>query len=118
MKINSALTSEECARLGVRNTVKISTPVDTSTGNGVTEIYDRHLGQTAKAEQIYVDAYWHEYHEPRMILEQRLTDKAGTVDLLNHYTEGASGKEFYVQAISRNLTQGTATMTLKEVWND
>lgn len=118
MKINSALTSEECARLGVKNTVKMSTPVDVRTGNGVKEIYDRNLGQTAKAEQIYVDAYWHEYHKPRMILEQTMTDKADTVDLLNHYTEGASGKELYVQAISRNLTQGTATMTMKEVWND
>ena len=36
-KINSALTATECAKLGVSNTVKLSTPLNISTGDGVLE---------------------------------------------------------------------------------
>lgn len=115
MKIHSALTSEECATLGVKNVVAMSVPVNTVTENGVLSLYDRSTDEQAKAEKIYVDSYYKEYHAPRIIMEQRLEDEGGTVSMFNHYTHPALGKEMYVMGVSRNLMDGTAGLKLKEI---
>lgn len=114
-KISSALTLDECRAMGVSQEVKLSTPLDTATGNGVQTIYDHTRQEQAKAEQLYVDAYYNEYHQPRIILEQHLQDKGGVAALFNLYTHPAlSGKTFYVQGLSRNLIEGRADLVLKE----
>lgn len=114
-KINSALTATECALLGVSNTVKLSTPLNISTGDGVLEVYDRNGNVKAKPEQIYVDSYYTEYHKPRIVMEQKLRDIDNVVSLFNHYHHEALNKEFFVQGIGRNLIEGRADLTLKEI---
>lgn len=114
-KINSALTATECAQLGVSNTVKLSTPLNISTGDGVLEVYDRNGNVRAKPEQIYVDSYYTEYHRPRIVMEQKLRDLDNVVSLFNHYRHEALDKEFFVQGIGRNLIEGRADLTLKEI---
>ena len=114
-KINSALTATECAQLGVSNTVKLSTPLNILTGDGVLEVYDRNGNVKAKPEQIYVDSYYTEYHKPRIVMEQKLRDIDNVVSLFNHYHHEALGKEFFVQGIGRNLIEGHADLTLKEI---
>lgn len=114
-KINSALTATECAKLGVSNTVKLSTPLNISTGDGVLEVYDRNGNVKAKPEQIYVDSYYTEYHKPCIVMEQKLRDIDNVVSLFNHYRHEALGKEFFVQGIGRNLIEGRADLTLKEI---
>lgn len=114
-KINSALTATECAQLGVSNTVKLSTPLNISTGDGVLEVYDRNGNVKAKPEQIYVDSYYTEYHKPRIVMEQKLRDIDNVVSLFNHYRHEALNKEFFVQGIGRNLIEGCADLTLKEI---
>lgn len=115
-KINSALTATECAQLGVSNTVKLSTPLNISTGDGVLEVYDRNGNVKAKPEQIYVDSYYTEYHKPRIVMEQKLRDIDNVVSLFNHYRHEALNKEFFVQGIGRNLIEGRADLTLKEIY--
>lgn len=114
-KINSALTTTECAQLGVSNTVKLSTPLNISTGDGMLEVYDRNGNVKAKPEQIYVDSYYTEYHKPRIVMEQKLRDIDNVVSLFNHYRHEALNKEFFVQGIGRNLIEGRADLTLKEI---
>lgn len=114
-KINSALTATECAQLGVSNTVKLSTPLNISTGDGVLEVYDRNGNVKAKPEQIYVDSYYTEYHKPRIVMEQKLRDIDNVVSLFNHYRHEALDKEFFVLGIGRNLIEGRADLTLKEI---
>lgn len=114
-KINSALTATECAQLGVSNTVKLSTPLNISTGDGVLEVYDRNVNVKAKPEQIYVNSYYTEYHKPRIVMEQKLRDIDNVVSLFNHYRHEALNKEFFVQGIGRNLIEGRADLTLKEI---
>lgn len=116
-KINSALTSDECKALGVANTIKLSTPLNTLDGNGILQIYDKQQDTSAKAEQLYVDSYYSEYHKPRVLMEQNLMD-GDYISLFNHYIHPTIGKEFFVQGIGRNLIEGTASLTLKEVNND
>lgn len=114
-KINSALTAAECQKLGVSNTVKLSTPLNAATGDGVLEVYDRNGNVKAKPEQIYVDSYYTEYHKPRVLMEQKLMDSDDVVSLFNHYRHEALNKEFFVQGIGRNLIEGRADLTLKEI---
>ena len=118
-EINSALTLAECQQLGVTDTVKLSTPLDLSTGYGLLSIYDHTKQQQAKPEQLYVDSYYTEYHKPRIQMVQKLDDHASIAELFNHYKHPAmADKKFYVQGISRNLIEGYAELTIKEVWND
>lgn len=118
-EINSALTLTECQQLGVTNSVKLSTPLDLTTGYGLLSIYDHTKQQQAKPEQLYVDSYYTEYHKPRIQMVQKLDDRGGIVSLFNLYKHPAmTDKVFYVQGISRNLIEGYAELTVKEVWND
>ena len=49
-------------------------------------------------------------------MTQKLTDTdGGIVSLFAHYRHPMMGKTFFVQGISRNLTEGYAEMTLKEI---
>lgn len=120
MKITTALTSEECKKLGVNNAVKLSSPENELTRNALLSIYDHGTGEAAKPEQLYVDAYWREWHEPRVLMVQNLMDSRqaaeGYVSPWSLYRHPALGKTFHVQGISRNLTEGTAQVTLKEIF--
>lgn len=116
-KICSALTSAECAKLGVANKLYLSTPVDTYTGQALTSVYDYNSEASVKPEQLYVDAYYREYHRPRIMLNQSIT-VADTVSRFDHYIHPALGREFYIQAMSRNLMEDCAELILKEVTND
>lgn len=114
-KINSALTTAECQKLGVASAVSLSSPVNTITKDGVQSIYDYTKGEQAKPEQLYVDSYYTEYHLPRILMEQKLLDKGGIINLFYHYTHPALNKAFFVQGISRNLMEGRADLKIKEI---
>lgn len=116
MKINSALTAAECQALDVTDSVKMSTPLNTHTGEGLLAVYDYSRGMSAKPEQLYVDYYYKEWHAPRVVMTQKLTDTdGGIVSLFAHYRHPMMDKTFFVQGISRNLEEGYAEMTLKEI---
>lgn len=118
-RINSALTSAECQALGVTAGVTMSTPVNTLTGEALLTIHDHTRQETAKPEQLYVDSYYREWHAPRVLMTQKLADTdGGIVSLFAHYRHPAMGKTFFVQGISRNLEEGYAEMTLKEIEYD
>ena len=115
-KINSALTSEESAHLGVKNTINLSTPLNDETGAGVTSIYDHLKKRQSKPEKLYVDSYYNEYHQPRVVMEQNFVDRFhGVVSPFWHYMHPALGKTFFVLGISRSLMEGSAKLTLKEI---
>jgi hypothetical protein len=115
-KLNSALTAAETSDLGVMNTVNISTPQ--IAGVGALSIYDRAKGISAKPEKLYVDSYYNEMHVPRVQMQQTVSDIPTVVSRFFHYVHPAIGKSFYVLGISRNLQQGAAVMTLREIGND
>ncbi|MCM1517537.1 MAG: hypothetical protein NC117_02725 [Pseudoflavonifractor sp.] len=118
-RINSGLTTDERREMGVSDSVKLSVPVDTATGLPVMSIYDKASGEQVKPEQLYIDRYWREYHRPRLLMEQTLEDTGGNADPWATYTHPAmQGKDFMVLGITRDLSDGTARMTLKEIDND
>ena len=72
------------------------------------------LFRKGKPEELYVDAVWKEWHEPRIILEQGFL-RGADVKVFGRYTMPSLGKDFIVQGVDRNLADGTARVTLKEV---
>ena len=114
MKITTALTSAECKQLGVSNALTVSAPLNEKTGDSLLSIHNFLTHETAKPEQHYVDAYWREWHAPRVLLSQSLRDDMAQWHLC--YRHPYMGKTFYVQGISRDLTAGTASVVLKEVF--
>ena len=113
--ISSALTAAERKLMGVKRGTSLSTPLLTSTGDGVRTIYDTRRSLAAKPEQLYVDAYYSEYHTPHVLMQQSTTDTSGQSLWLDHFRHLAINKEFYIQDTSRNLMEGTAKLTLKEI---
>ncbi|MBD5163868.1 MAG: hypothetical protein HDT09_04130, partial [Bacteroidales bacterium] len=112
----SGLTSEECVALGVPDNVNLTTVTITESGDAVTDVFDCTANQAAKPEQIYVDAYYTQLHVPRVTMTQTLVDDPLIVNPIFHYTHPAlPGKVFFVQDISRNLSENSATLTLKEI---
>lgn len=115
-KINSALTADECRQLGVAQGVCMSTPLNLLAGDGALKLYDHTTKRQAKPEQLYVDSYYNEYHQPRILMTQKLIDKkAQRMSTFNQYRHPAMGKYFFVQGITRNLESGEAEMSLKEI---
>ena len=118
-KITSALTREECIRIGVTNGPALSTPVDTDTGDGVQQLFDHSTTRRAKPEQLYIDSCYGEWHAPRVVMTQRVTDvHGGIAAMFVRFRHNFMNKTFFVQGLSRNLAEGTAELTLKEIEHD
>ena len=98
----------------MKNGVKMSSPADAN-GGGVVAITDCIRNRTEKPEKLYVDAYYSEYHLPKVVLETTLEDRDGIVGAFNLYDHPALGKRFFVEGISRDMDNGAATLKLTEL---
>lgn len=123
MKVNSALTTAECQEIGVSDTLKMSSPTVVATNLGVLSVHDWNSGENGKPEQLYVDSYYKEYHEPRVMMVQKIDEGAMVaggdgsvkgVSLWGKWRHPMLGNVMYVQGVSRNLKDGWAEVTLKE----
>lgn len=55
-------------------------------------------------------------HVPRIAMTQQMQDIGDFVSPWRHYRSLAMGKNFYVQSIQRNFMEGSAELTMKEIW--
>ena len=115
-RFTTALTSKECKALGVNNAVKLSSPQNEATKNALVDIYDRNQNLADKPEKLYVDAYWQEWHEPRVLMTQNVIEPKKGLSFASIFSVPVIGKRFYVQGIDRNLTEGTAVVTMRELF--
>ena len=115
-RFTTPLTSKECKALGVNNAVKLSSPQNEATKNALADIYDRNQNLTDKPEKLYVDAYWQEWHEPRVVMTQNVIEPKKGLSFASIFSVPVIGKRFYVQGIDRNLTEGTAVVTMRELF--
>lgn len=115
-RITTALTSKECKALGVNNAVKLSSPQNEKDKNALVSIYDRNQNLADKPEKLYVDAYWKEWHEPRVVMTQDVIEPKKGLSFASIFSVPVIGKRFYVQGIDRNLAEGTAVVTMRELF--
>ena len=116
MKIHSGFTSDEISRYGLSGKLMYTT-VCGKDGLAVTSITNKITGVSAKAEKLYVDAYYKELSNPRVVLTQNMQCRDMGVAQTSRWTHPAlSGKTFYVRDIGYNLMEGSAQAKMEEVF--
>lgn len=114
MKIHSGFTSDEISRYGLSGKIMYTT-VCGKDGLALTSIANKVTGVSAKAEKLYVDAYYKELSKPRIILTQNLQCTDMSVAQTSRWTHQAlEGKTFYVRDIGYNLMEGSAQAKMEE----
>ena len=114
-KLTSALTAADARDLGVSTEAALSTPMVMDSGLGVLQIFDAVRGQERKAEELYVDDYYTRCHEPKVVLEETLTDGDNAVQWLRYRHPALPGRVFHVVNISRDIGAGTARLVMREI---
>lgn len=115
MKIHSGFTSGEVSKYGLSDKMMYTT-VCGSDGLAVTAIKNTVTGDVAKAEKLYVDAYYKELSKPRVILTQNLQCKGMAVRPFTLWGHDALGKTMYVRDMGWNLMEGSAQAKLEETF--
>lgn len=116
MKIHSGFTSEEISRYGLSGKIMYTT-VCGKDGLAITSITNKITGVSAKPEKLYVDAYYNELSQPRIVLTQNMQCTNMSVAQTSRWTHPAlAGKTFYVRDIGYNLMEGSAQAKMEEVF--
>ena len=113
-KFNTALTVEEAARMGTLPFNARSTVIDITTGNPVVNIVNNVTSETDKPERFYVDAYYREYNQPRMIVDTSLVDTNQVVNWNKYEFPYIDGKTFFVVKTEKDVKREKVNLTLKE----
>lgn len=116
MKIHSGFTSEEIAKYGLSGKIMYTT-VCGKDGLAITSITNKVSGVSAKPEKLYVDAYYNELSQPRVVLTQDMQCTDMSVAQTSRWTHSAlAGKTFYVRDIGYNLMEGSAQAKMEEAF--
>lgn len=116
MKIHSGFTSEEIAKYGLSGKIMYTT-VCGKDGLAITSITNKITGVSAKPEKLYVDAYYNELSQPRVVLTQNMQCTDMSVAQTSRWTHPAlAGKTFYVRDIGYNLMEGSAQAKMEEAF--
>ena len=116
MKIHSGFTSEEIAKYGLSGKIMYTT-VCGKDGLAITSITNKITGVSAKPEKLYVDAYYNELSQPRIVLTQNMQCTDMSVAQTSRWTHPAlAGKTFYVRDIGYNLMEGSAQAKMEEAF--
>ncbi|MEE3490619.1 MAG: hypothetical protein VZR10_07110, partial [Methanobrevibacter sp.] len=118
-KFNTALTAAEASAMNVAPIFAKSTVLNMSTGDAILDIVNNVTSETDKPEKFYVDAYWREYNEPRMVINTALkdTNSFANLDVTQFNKLNLSfidDKTFFVTKTERNLKNETINLTIKE----
>ena len=124
-KISTQLTSKQAVKMGVSSTINLNSVLRSSDNlplicseNEQTHqieggIYNARTGETAKAEEHYIDQYYQEYSTPKTLLDITLHD-SGT-KIFDIYSWGKLGKDYIIRSRSYSPKKETSTFRIKEL---
>lgn len=104
-------TSKECVKKGIKTAVNLNAVVNATTSLNLQNI--TFGGETAKAEEHYINQYYNEYCSPKIILETTLHDNNEI--FCSVYSWSYLGKSFIPLSIQKDIKYNKATVKLKEV---
>ena len=110
-RITTALTVEEAAALGVSVTANRSDVIGADTGIPITAITNKLTNETDKPEKFYVDAYYREYCDPKIVMKSTLHSG----DILVRKRVGYLNRVFLVRSLEHDVRRATKTITAKEI---
>lgn len=73
-KFITQLSSSECAKKGIKNTVNLNAVIETDSQTPLESIYNATTMETAKPEEHYINQYYLSYSRPKLIMETDLHD--------------------------------------------
>lgn len=113
-KFNTALTTSEAMEKGVTTSVKLSNVVNLPDKQPVMSIYNKASGNSGKAEEMYINDYYQEYAEPKLIVESSM-DNRKTSYWDKFKFSYLSGKTFKVLSTENDLLKDKNLFKLKQL---
>ena len=113
-KFITQLSGSEAYEKGLSSGVNLNAVIDMTNNLPLTSIYNATTNETAKAEEHYVDAYYREYCQPKILLETQL-HKASNINLFNTYRSTTLSKNFFIQSMGLDVKMNNTNITLKEI---
>ena len=113
-KFNTALTTTECLSKGISTTAKLSNVINMDSNSSLGRIQNKYTDTSGYAEELYINDYYLEYNQPKLIVETSLD--YNSTGYWNHYQFAYfSGKVFYVIGTEIDLINESVTYKLKEI---
>ena len=113
-KFNTALTTSEAMAKGITTSVKLSNVVNLPDKQPVMSIYNKASGNSGKAEEMYINDYYNEYAEPKLIIESSM-DNRKTNYWDKFQFSYLSGKTFKVLSTENDLLKDKNLFKLKQL---
>lgn len=113
-KFNTALTTNEALTKGISTTTKLSNVIDMYNNTVITSIKNVVTNETGKAEELFINDVYNEYHLPKLILTTTL-DYNNTGFWKHYQFSYLSGKEFYPISQIINCKYDNVQYKLKQI---
>lgn len=116
-KINTALTATEANAKGVTTVPKLSNP-NNADGSPIRNATNTITGDQGKPEELFIDAKWREYNEPRIILRTTVHHSEINDNPFQRYTVSGNydfKKSFFPTSTEYDVKTNRNTITLKEI---
>lgn len=107
------LSGDECLEKGIKSGINVNAVIDMNNDTPISSIYNATTNETAKAEEHYVNNYYLEYSQPRIIMEA--TMHTSDMNWRNTYTSNVLHRNFFIEKQSDNLRLSKSTITFKEI---
>ena len=111
------LTSQECREKGIPQSVNLNATIRSSTNAPLTGVFNYFETDSnhkvAKAEEHYINQYYLEYCQPKIIMQTELHEEI--VNWRRTYVSNALTKSFFVLSVEENIRECTSNIILKEI---
>ncbi len=113
-KFITQLTSDEAFQMGVSPSVNINSVVNLTNSLPLTKIYNNITKENDKSEKHYINEYWKEYNQPKLLFETSFLND-NKVDFRNIYNYTILGKSFIPINMEFNCKDDSVKLKLKEI---
>jgi len=112
--INTALTSEEAYNAGTTTTINKNNVMNIE-GGRILNFTNKLTGEIAKGEQHYIDSYYREYNQPKIIIETDVKIDDDINEFNKYVFNYFNGKTFFPMRIDYNLFNDSSHLVVKEI---
>ena len=107
------LSSAECMEKGINQSVNMNAVIETNENLPLVGLYNHSTSETAKAEEHYINQYYLEYSQPKMILETTIHQDISKYNDIYNWNV-INDKTFISLGSETDLKYNTITLKLKE----
>lgn len=93
-RISTALTTQECREKGIKQAVRKCNPYVGD--EPLRSLYNTVTGNEAKAEELYLDDWWREFTEPKILFDAELRHTAETDWISQYRCPSLGAKDFLI----------------------